>query len=213
MAKLLSVCGKCSIAFENNAFLFPEGASIEFSNVTVDVPCPKCRNRTVTLYEGTYQAIGGIVQFLQDPARNVTELRRLSEILREAKDKKQNPTEISKILDKELPSFELLANFFSKHAHSIAAVATIATILGLLLTSIQTAISYKQLIESREQKPNAPTTIINQIINYSAPNKETKEKSALQEPKTRFTTGKKRVGVNAPCECGSGKKRKKCHRQ
>jgi hypothetical protein len=34
MAKLLSVCGKCGIAFENNAFLIPEGASIEFSNVT-----------------------------------------------------------------------------------------------------------------------------------------------------------------------------------
>lgn len=217
MAKLLAICEHCGLIFPHNSVDFGRGAMITFENITLVDHCPKCGNEVGISPQGTYRAMESVVEFLGASDPSIEDLQKLARLVQQARDKKQNVTEFSEALNKELPEFSPISDFLRKHGTTIGLVIGF---LSLLAGVIQTIITAKQYQESHQQKNNInPQVIINQTINnyYPSANDEDQKKAQpprpmpkIKKPMPRNTT-KKRVGVNQPCDCGSGKKRKKCH--
>lgn len=209
MAKLLSICEHCGVIFPNPAFELREGAELTVRNITFVVPCPNCGNNVSISPQGVFKSIKGVVQFLGTPDRSIEELQKLTRLIENAKDEGQNATEFSETLNKELPELSPISDFLLRHATT---TNFLIGFFGLLLTAISTIITIKTYQESHQQKPNVdPKIVINQTYNiYNSPNNENQKKAKSPKPMPR-TVGKKKGGVNALCECGSGRKRKKCH--
>jgi hypothetical protein len=205
MAKLISICENCGLIFPNPMFEIPESAEVGFSNISIVVPCPNCGKEVTTSPEGIFKSVKGVVQFLGAVDRTIPELQRFTRLVENAREEKQNATEFSAILDRELPEFSPISNFLLKNATT---TNLLISFLGLILTAVGTIIAYKTYQESHQQKADIdPKIVINQTYNiYNAPS------TNKLVPAKRISLKSKRVGVNKPCECGSGKKRKKCHR-
>lgn len=206
MAKLISICENCGLIFPNPMFEVLEGAEVGFSDISIVVPCPNCGKEVTTSPEGIYKSIQGIVQFLGAVDPSIPKLQSFTRLVENARKEKQNATELTAILDRELPEFSPISNFLLKNATT---TNLLISFLGLILTAVGTIIAYKTYQESHQQKADIdPKIVINQTYNiYNA----TSNNNSVQAKRLPVKKGK-RVGVNKLCECGSGKKRKKCHR-
>lgn len=205
MAKIPSICENCGFIFGNPIFEIPDNGTVQFSNITLVAPCPNCGKEVQTIAEGVYTSIKGVIQFLGKPSRSISELRKLSQLLKEAQDKQQSTQEVSEIIKKELPELSPISAFLTKHAVTLG---LLVSFIGLLLTSIQTIVSIKQYQESHQQKPNIdPQQVINQTFNQTFIINESKTFGKNKSQPKNSVRGK----VNSPCHCGSGRKYKKCH--
>ncbi len=208
MAKIPTICENCGVIFENPALDIADNATVQISGISFVVHCPNCGEQVVTSPEGFYKSVKGVIQFLGKSDRSISELKSLARLLDDARDKQQSATEVSQIIQRELPKLSPVASFLTKHAVTLG---LLVGFIGLLLTSIQTIVTIKQYQESHQQKPNIdPQQVINQTFNqtfvYTTPNNQDKRKLQSKKPVIN-----KRGKVNAPCSCGSWRKYKKCH--
>jgi hypothetical protein len=214
MAKLLSICENCGLIFPNQMFEIRENIVFEFSGITIIVPCPKCGKEVSTSPQGIFRSINGVIEFLGTSERSLSELRRFYEIVKNARQKKQSVEDFSEVLTKELPELSPISSFLQQHATS---AGLLIGLLGLILAATSAIIDVKTYQEAHQQKADVePKIIINQTYNtfnaptvnqtYNAPSSRSR-KNPAEKPFVKS----KRVGVNNPCECGSGRKRKKCH--
>lgn len=83
--------------------------------------------------------------------------------------------------------------------------------LGLSLNGL-CAVALRDYLDARKGKPAGAPAKVSQPLAAPSPRKASvgaKMPSPLAQPPTAWPVPK--VGPNAPCPCGSGKKYKKCH--
>jgi hypothetical protein len=189
MPSIPAFCDNCGTVF--NSGLFCENAI----NVTLSQnrsgPCPNCGGWG-HVPSGLFNFIGGTIQILSAPERTIAEFTFLTQIIRNAKAKKQSSEEVAAQIRKDLPGLTELANLLPKNRGELYGfLAVVLAVITLLTQSCQStpniSIGVSQVVEQT-------------ILNASA------AKQKLPIPPQL----KKKVGRNGPCPCGSGKKFKKC---
>lgn len=195
MVNLPAVCNKCGS-------IFPSGVAAN-GGVTITImssksgPCPVCGGMG-DIPDGTYRVIENIIEVLSAPDRTIYELKRLSEILDQAKKEEISKKELVEEAEKTIPKISSLLEWvipktreekFEYGSRFIMAILGIATQLF-----ISTMINNQPVEEIR------PETIINQT--YEIQNYNVYEKKPVKVEK---------AGRNDPCPCGSGAKYKMCH--
>jgi hypothetical protein len=191
MPDVPAFCDTCGAAFPSG--FFAEDASFSLSNFIAG-PCPKCGGMG-HVPDGLYNIVGNSINILANSRRSSSELIRIAERLRSAKQRNATPDEISATLKEELPELSSVADTIPKtRAELYAFITVILTIIGMIVTSL----SGKE----------SPKIEVHQVITNitESPDANNNRKVSTPLPATR---GKK-VGRNEPCPCGSGRKYKKC---
>ena len=181
--------------------VFRSGIAVENSTNITFVgnragPCPVCGGMG-HIPDGVFNFVGNTIEILSAPIRTVDELSRLTNILREAREKKQSPEQVAQTIRKELPALSGLADLLPKTREELYAfLALIVAVIALLSQS-----------GGGDSKSTSITVnqTINQVIVETEKAARPPEKTA-QSP----TKAAPKVGRNDQCPCGSGKKYKKC---
>jgi len=191
-----AVCDTCGTIFPSD-FEIVDSLHISFSGCTSG-HCPKCAG-IGHIPEGVYNFIGNTIELLSGPSRTVSELKRLAIILRQAREERTPLEQVSKRIQEEVSELSSLKDFFPQSRSELYAFLTIIiTIIGLILGQVK-----------RDQPPKIE---VNQVLNLICqPQEPSTTKGPRSEVKIKaMLKAKKKVGRNAPCPCGSGKKYKKC---
>ena len=186
-----AVCNNCGVIFASGIEA-TNSKNISFSNCTAG-PCPACGGMG-HIPDGVYNFIGNTIELLSGPGRTVSELERLANILRAARDERASLEQVKSEIQEKIPEFSSLKDILPKNRSELYAfLALILSVISILL--LQTPSKKSSKVE------------INNVINniyQQAPAPQQK-----QAPKT-LSPRKKKVGRNVRCPCGSGKKYKKC---
>jgi uncharacterized protein YecA (UPF0149 family) len=165
--------------------------NITFSDCSAG-PCPACGGMG-HIPDGVYNFIGNTIELLSGPARTVSELQRLANILREARKKNASLEEVKKEIQEEVPELSSLRDILPKNRSELYAfLALILSVITLLLPQLSSKGANKVEINN----------VINNVYQQAQP-QETPKKGSPERKN-------KKIGRNEPCPCGSGKKYKKC---
>jgi hypothetical protein len=138
----------------------------------------------------------GLFDVIASTDRSQSELERIAELFEQARSRNAGVDEVTAILKKELPELSSITATLPKTRGELYAFVTI--ILSVLYFAI-----------SEIRKSNEPPVNINQtIINVEAPKQTAPLKPIIRRKPVKPTSRKK---PNEICDCGSGRKRKKCH--
>ena len=182
-------CNTCGTAF-NSGFFVENSTNIRFAGNTSG-PCPNCGGMG-HVPDGLFNFIGDTIEILSAPDRTTHELISLTKILKEARAKSETKAQVESRIKNELPGLSLLAKLLPENKNELYGFLSVVLAALALYTQptatppAQSTINITQVIES---------TII-----------EGKKESV---PGTRVATTPKQ-GRNELCNCGSGKKFKKC---
>lgn len=156
--------------------------------------------RTPKCSAGSYRIAKDTIELLQGPERTVSELKRLRQILRVARESGASPEEVRSTLQRELPDLgqRLVKLLVPETPEAFwALVGVVLMVVGMILSAKQAGQTVN--IEAEQ--------VINNIVVQEAPPLPAQP---TVEPSTNPAYGKK-VGRNKPCPCESGKKFKYCH--
>ena len=154
---------------------------------------------------GTYHVAEDTIELLQGPERTVSELERLREILREAREGGADIEEVKSAVQREFPEW----------GHALARLLVPKTpgefygLLSLVVAIIGVLLAYERSEQAKDAKPDQ---IINNItvVQESAP--ITGQVQVTPSPAGPMNPAYgERTGRNEPCPCGSGQKFKRCH--
>lgn len=141
--------------------------------------------------DGVFNFIGNTIEILSAPERTVSELHGLARIIREARDKGENKEQVAARIEKELPSLSPLAKLLPTNKNELYGF------LGVIIAAVAL---YTQ---SGDKPPSQTivnvTQIVQQITTYEQAQNQVQPSASAQKQ-----------GRNEPCQCGSGKKYKKC---
>lgn len=142
--------------------------------------------------DGVFNFIGKTIQILSAPERTVSELLGLARILREARDKGEDKEQVTARIEKELPSLSVLAKLLPTSKSEL---------YGFLGVVIAAVALYTQ---SADKPPSQTVVNVTQIVQQIT-NEQPQSRSQV-----RLSAALPNQGRNEPCQCGSGKKFKKC---
>lgn len=187
-----AVCDNCGAIFASSIEA-TNSRNISFSNCTAG-PCPAC-GRMGHIPDGVYNFIGNTIELLSGPGRTVSELERLANILKAARDKGASLDQIKSEIHKNVPELSSLKDILPKNRSELYAfLALILSVISILLSQMP----------SKQPSRVEVQSIINNIYQQApAP-----QKRKVQRPLS--PNQKKKIGRNEPCPCGSGNKYKKC---
>lgn len=186
-----AVCDSCGAIFPSSIEA-TNSINITFSNMGAG-PCPACRG-TGHIPDGVYNFIGNTIELLSGSARTVSELERLANILKQAREKKSSFEDVSNEIEAQVPELSSIKDILPKTRTELYAfIAIIISIITLLLS------------QASSQEPSKVE--INNVINniYQQSPNIPQERNEIEQQKK-----KPKIGRNEPCPCGSGKKHKKC---
>ena len=176
-------------------FLTP-GGSVTFAGCVAG-PCPRC-GAGGTIPDGIYTFTEDLLVVAK--TIGLRGLQALLPILSRARDKGASPQEVADQLRKEPERVRKLADLLPQSRPDWIAY------LGILVSIIVAAI---QIL----QASGGNTTIINNNLTIqNVFNLATSPPPTPKPKQTPHRRAKAKVGPNDPCECGSGAKKKKCHR-
>ncbi len=187
------------------------GTGVEVNLTVESAPriCPAC-GADARVLGGTYHIAENTIKLLQGPERTVSELERLRQILREARESGASPEEVKSTVQREFPEWgQRLAKLLVPKTPG-----DFYTLLTFIVAVITALLAYEQLEQAKNTEPDQ---IINDItVVQEAPAVPGQQPSGppSTEPTDLAPTtpaeGRK-VGRNEPCPCGSGVKFKRCH--
>lgn len=194
MRQIPAKCGNCGYLFPSGYGVDPGVTGVEVSmkgweSAPVSTPCPMCGRRRGRVLAGEFEFVKDTMKFLSGPESTVKELERLVAFLREAQERGASADEILTTVDAEEPTLSPIIRKLLADRPARMELAAWLSILIAILTALWT--------NSREEPE--PSQVIYNTNNYNV---------TVQTPPAD-RVGK--VGRNAPCPCGSGKKFKKCH--
>jgi hypothetical protein len=163
-----------------------------------DVPvpnCPECGEKSRIL-GGAYNVVGDTLELIQGPERTVSELERLREILRSARESGASAEEVRSTVEREFPDW---GQALSKRLIP-KTPADLTGYLTLIIAIITGFLAYEQLKQAKDAKPDQ---IINNIIVQQAPQDPGQPQVA---PSTTNPAYGAKIGRNEPCPCASGRK-------
>ncbi len=205
MPQPLAVCDNCGHFFESGYFGFDPGETGVTATLTVgNAPtiCPACGGQAHVL-GGSYHIAKDTIELLQGPERTVSELERLREILRAARESGASPEEVRSTVQREFPDWgPALAKLLVPKTPG-----DFYQLLALIVTIIAAFLAYEQLEQAKDAEPDQ---IINNItvVQEAPPVPGQPQGSPAPLPNPAY--GEK-IGRNKPCPCESGKKFKYCH--
>ena len=201
MPQPLAVCEKGH--FFQSGFGFDPGDTGVTVTLTVQSApkiCPECEANARVL-GGSYHIAKDTIELLQGPERTVSELERLREILRVARESGASAEEVRSTVQREFPEWgQALAKLLVPKTPGdfYGLLTLIVAIIGALL-------AYEQLEQAKDTEPDQ---IINNItVVQEAPPVPGQPQVA---PSSNPAYGEK-IGRNEPCPCESGVKFKQCH--
>ena len=142
--------------------------------------------------DGVFNFIGNTIEILSAPERSVSELLGLAKILREARDKGENKEQVAARIEKELPSLSVLAKLLPTNKSEL---------YGFLGVVIAAVALYTQ---SGDKQPSQTVVNVTQIV------QQITIEQPLHQNQVRSPATPKKQGRNQSCQCGSGKKYKRC---
>lgn len=187
MPTLPAYCQNCDRWFPSALELEKDAKHVTLEGINMQ--CAKCGG-VAPIISGVYTAIGDTIEIIKSHDLNEKELKKLSRILQQAIALNTPAGQIRDLIEKEVPRAAGINKFIDDKRGLIA-------ILMLLLQVLAFAMPY---LKSPSNNDDLNTEkIVNAILS--------------QKPKEEPTSQvSRKVGVNELCWCGSGKKRKKCHR-
>lgn len=148
--------------------------------------CPVCRVPG-HVADDIFEQIEKLISLLNTPERTTGELTRLVEILSEGVEKKSDPEVIAAQIQDDAESLSGIRELLPASGRDLTTFVTMAVSLSILV--------WKTGGESGAKEPISVEKAVEHILS---------EMDAMA-PALRH-----RVGRNAPCPCGSGKKHKQC---
>jgi len=185
MPILPAYCRNCDRWFSTPFGFLENATNVEFSGL--NMICGKCGGNA-PIVDGVYNAVGDTIEIVKSYDLSDEELKALTRILQEGIARNTPAGQIREIIAREVPKASGLNKLIIDNAGLYA-------LLTLILATLQVVVP---LFTSSGNNQIDTEKIIKAIL-------ESKTKN-VSEPKKDAKTG-----VNAPCWCGSGKKRKKCH--
>jgi uncharacterized protein YecA (UPF0149 family) len=137
--------------------------------------------------DGVFNFIGSTIEILSAPGRTIAELKRLAEILKEAKAKAETRAEVASRIKKEVPTLSKLSELLPENRNEL--YGFVAVVLAAV-----------QLFTQAPSNQTITTINVTQVI----------QQATTQPPKTSTPERKEKVGRNESCPCGSGAKFKRC---
>jgi hypothetical protein len=148
---LPAVCDNCGAFFTPRAINAENVRGLTISNVSVG-PCPNCGGMG-HIPDGVYNVFGNVLQVLSAPAHSIDELRRLAEILRQARARSESADAVKERIRKESPSLSTIADLLpANRVERIAFIAMVIAAVGVIGDLLRTG-----------EKPTNVT--VNQVIN------------------------------------------------
>jgi hypothetical protein len=189
MPHLPAFCDTCGTVFRSPIYI--ENSTNVSLGVGLVGPCPHCGGMG-HVPKGVFNFIGSTIQILSAPERTVSELTNLARILREAREKGEDKEQVTARIEKEVPSLSVLAKLLPTNKSDLYGF------LGVVIAAVSL---YTQSVD----KPPSQTTVnVTQIV----------QQITIQQPQRRSHVQPpvvpQKQGRNKPCQCGSGKKFKKC---
>jgi SEC-C motif-containing protein len=197
MSTLPVICDSCGRLFGTDRLIDAPGATVVIDGVTMGNSCPYCGGDGHVV-DGTYELVGELTRLLQAPQRTVDELRRLAEILENAKERHASAEEIQARIARETPQFTSLGDLL------LRARSDLYAIIQIVLTALTLVMAQATVQNISIQDVDID---VNQIIGITI---EQQRQPPTLQPSTQHYP-KPKVGRNDPCPCGSGKKFKRCH--
>lgn len=187
-----AVCDNCGAIFAS-AIEATNSKNISFSNCTAG-PCPACGGMG-HIPDGVYNFIGNTIELLSGPGRTVSELERLANILKAARDNGASLDQVKSEIQKNMPELSSLKDMLPKNRSELYAfLALILSVISILLSQIAS---------------NKPIEVaVHNVINNVYQQAPAPQGGGAQ--KTLSPNRKRKIGRNEPCPCGSGIKYKKC---
>jgi hypothetical protein len=197
MVEMFAICDSCGHVF-GTGFHFKNVRRVQFAGCKKK--CPKC-DGPAHIPDGLYEFVGDTLTVLSSPERTVQELTRLAELLRAAQKAPDKAADLEKTIAAELPAFASLAAGLLSEAKK----QTRLTYIALLLSAI-TAI-----LAAKDSGKSTPQITVQQVIEQTYVTAQQPSAAASKAPmKAKAPAAQTKVGRNAPCPCGSGKKYKHC---
>lgn len=189
MPAVPAFCDTCGTAFNSGIFV-ENSTNISFSG-NRSGPCPRCGGMG-HVPDGVFNFIGNTIEILSAPERTVSELLSLARIFREARDRGEDKEQVAARVEKEVPSLSALAKLLPTNKSEL---------YGFLGVVIAAVALYTQ---SADRPPSQTVLNVTQIVQQIT-NEQPQNRTQTQLPATPLKQGR-----NEPCQCGSGKKFKKC---
>jgi preprotein translocase subunit SecA len=142
--------------------------------------------------DGVFNFIDNTINILSAPERTVSELLGLARLLREAQARGEGREQVAARIKKELPSLFVLTNLLPTNKNELYGF------LGVIIAAVSL---YTQ---SPETPPSQTVVNITQIV------QQITNEQPQSGRKTELSAAPQKQGRNEPCQCGSGKKFKKC---
>jgi hypothetical protein len=186
---LPAFCDQCGSVY-SSGFSFENCHDITMSNVSSG-PCPKCSG-TLRVPDGVYDITGNVIKIVRGTLKSIDQFKQLAGILSNAQRLNQSKEQVDEAINKEVPELNSLASVLPKTRMELYAFITV------ILMALTFIIAN---MESEEEPEIDVEKLIEQSIEkaISAPKKQSSPSST-----------KKKQGRNEACNCGSGKKYKKC---
>jgi len=200
MPGLPAICDTCLTVWDPRAFNVSGASNVVIEDVSVS-PCPSCGG-VGHIPDGIYAATTDAISVVATTAKSAQSLRTLLRILQQARDQRATAEQLSKSLEQEQganlkPVADLVRQLPKKLDIKYwigIAIAVVALLEG------QMTDQKVGRIEAQVEQIYAQVLAQHQgAIPAAVP---TQAASPRPLPK---------VGRNAPCPCGSGKKYKRCH--
>ena len=102
MPAIPAVCDTCGTVFSSGIY-GEKTTSVTLVGNTAG-PCPRCGDMG-HVPDGTFSFTEDTIELLQGPQRTVSELQRLAEILRQARERNASTEEVAETIRRESPQF------------------------------------------------------------------------------------------------------------
>lgn len=186
--RMPAICDSCLMIFASG-FEVVDCANTTFSGCTSG-PCPKCGD-VGRVPDGTYDVFGDTLKLLSGPSQTIEDLRRLSDILANARAQKASRDEVIATVEENVPKLRSIGDFLPQTRPELY------TVIGLVIAAIA-------LLSGNGSKKSDTEITFNQVINQIYGENQPAKSG-------RPAAAQEKIGRNQPCPCNSGKKYKHCH--
>lgn len=187
-------CDTCGTAFNSGIFV-ENSRGISFAGNRAG-PCPNCGGMG-HVPDGVFNFIGNTIEILSAPERTHSELLRLTEILREAKERSETKEQVAARIENELPALAKIAALLPSNRGELYGF------LGVVLAAAQ-------LLSQGKESSRAPVTVnVTQVVEHVVV-PHPRVHAPTENPSAKHQPDRKKPSRNQPCPCGSGKKYKRC---
>ena len=196
MPGIPAFCEQCKFVFDSKFVgSIGEGGSVRFSGCGVS--CPKCGGMA-KIPDGVYKSVGRALEILVEN-QGLDDLKKILSIFEYAKKRELSHEEIVEKIEADAPELSKFGDVLPKTR------VELYTFLMLIVMFIGQLIGLpKRDLSKNELEQHFKLTVNNYYL-YN------EKGSATQKVTTKGIDGNNsKVGQNAPCPYGSGKKYKKC---